>query len=188
MVAALQDVDITQRMAQGATFFDIGETTAISYRPALQFIISIVAVLLGIIAWVRLTADAIRQDGLLRWLLLVVWSWLGAAGVFGAMVGATWLLRWGREVYHPWYARPGRLFLLLIAIGVTTGWSVTRLGRWLPRRAHPTRHTSLTWTMTLPAWIGFAGTGDVVRAVGGLFVDAPAARGRRAARADSATA
>ena len=156
MVAALQDVDITQRMAQGATFFDIGETTAISYRPALQFIISIVAVLLGIIAWVRLTADAIRQDGLLRWLLLVVWSWLGAAGVFGAMVGATWLLRWGREVYHPWYARPGRLFLLLIAIGVTAGWSVTRLGRWLPRRAHPTRHTSLTWTMTLPAWIGFA--------------------------------
>ena len=47
------------------------------------------------------------STALLRWLLTFVWAWLGAAGVFGAMIGATWLLRVAREVYHPWYARPG---------------------------------------------------------------------------------
>ena len=33
------------------------------------------------------------------------------------MVGATWALRAAREVYHPWYAHPDRLFLLLLAVG-----------------------------------------------------------------------
>ena len=41
--------------------------------------------------------------------------------VVASMVGATWALRAAREVYHPWYARPGRLFLLLIAVGLTVG-------------------------------------------------------------------
>jgi hypothetical protein len=154
IVTALQDVDITQRIEQGATFFDIGETAAVSYRPVLQFLLSTAAVLLGVIAWVRLTADTVRHDGLFRWLLMVIWTGLGAAAVIGAMVGSTWLLRWVREVYHPWYARPGRLFLLLIAVGVTAGWSVARLGQWLPKGTYPTRHTSLTWTIALPVWVG----------------------------------
>jgi len=32
------------------------------------------------------------------------------------------VLRASREVFHPWYAHPMRLLLLLIAAGVTGSW------------------------------------------------------------------
>ena len=57
------------------------------------------------------------------------------------MIGVTLALREAREVYHPWYARPGRLFLLLLAAGLLAGWLAARLGcadpGALPRRASP---------------------------------------------------
>jgi hypothetical protein len=146
-------VDITQRRAETPTFFDVGQTAAVSYGPVVQWILSGLALLLGAIAWVRVTADTVRQNGVLRWLLTLVWAWLGAALALGAMVGTTWLFRSARAVYHPWYARPGRLFLLLILMGAIAGWSMARLGQWLPRRAHPVRHPALTWSVALPAWI-----------------------------------
>ena len=65
------------------------------------------------VAWVRVIGAAIRLEGVLRWLLTLVWTLVGSAAVVAAMVGATWALRAAREVYHPWYAQPGRLFLLL---------------------------------------------------------------------------
>jgi hypothetical protein len=86
-----------------------------------------------------------------------VWAWLGAALVAASMVGATWLVRAAREVYHPWYARPDRLFVLLLATGAVVGWGMSRAGRLLPKRAHPVRHQALTWSATLPAWIVLAG-------------------------------
>jgi hypothetical protein len=153
IVTALQDVDITQRATQTPTYLDIGGTVAVSYRPVVHWLLAAAALLLGVIAWVRLTADAVRVDGMLRWLTTFMWAWLGAAAVCGSMIGATWLLRLARTVYHPWYARPGRLFVLLIVIGMTVGWSMARLGQWLPRRVHPTRHSSLTWSVALPGWI-----------------------------------
>ena len=51
------------------------------------------------------------------------------------MIGATWALRAAREVYHPWYARPDRFFLLLLAIGTTAAWTMSRAGGLLPARA-----------------------------------------------------
>jgi hypothetical protein len=69
------------------------------------------------------------------------------------MVAATWALRAVREVYHPWYARPDRLFLMLMAVGSAMGWSVSRIGQWLPGRAHGLRHPLMTWSAALPVWI-----------------------------------
>ncbi len=149
----LQDVDITARRAESPTFFDIGGTTALSYGPIAHWLLAGVALLLGVIAWLRVSADAVRTNGFGRWLLTLAWAWLGAAVVLGAMVGATWLLRSARAVYHPWYAGPGRLFLLLLVAGALAGWSMARLGQWLPRRAHPVRHPALAWSAALPAWI-----------------------------------
>jgi hypothetical protein len=83
----------------------------------------------------------------------MAWGWLGALVVGMSMAGATWLLRFAREVYHPWYARPGRLLLLLIATALTVGWGMARLGRWLPSGAHATRHPAQAWSVTLPVWI-----------------------------------
>jgi hypothetical protein len=156
VVHALQRVDITARAVRGATFFDIGGTVAVTYGPVWYWLIAVTAVLLGVFAWVRLTADAIRHNGMLRWLLTLVWGWLGAALVCGSFVGATWLLRTAREVYHPWYAHPTRLFLLMLLMGVTVGWGMARAGQWLPGRAHPARHPALAWSVALPAWIAVA--------------------------------
>jgi hypothetical protein len=153
IMTALDAVDVTQRSTTDRTFFDIGGAAAFSYGPVVGWAIAVGAPLLGIIAWVRVTGAAIRLEGVLRWLLTSLWTLAGSAAVVASMVGATWALRAAREVYHPWYARPGRLFLLLLAVGVTVGWSIARLGQWLPKRAHGLRHPLVAWSVTLPAWI-----------------------------------
>ena len=156
LVTALDSVDITQRSKQERTFFDVGGRSAISYGPMTGMAIALAALCLGVLAWVKVTAAAVRLEGFLRWLLTFVWIAIGASLVVGSMIGATWALRAARAVYHPWYARPGRLFLLLIAIGVSVGWGVARFGRWLPARAHGVRHPIVVWSVTLPAWLALA--------------------------------
>ena len=111
-----------------AAFFDIGGTVAVSYGTIAHWLISALALIAGVIAWVRVSGDAVRTNGVLRWILIIFWSWLGGLLVAIAMAGATWMLRVAREVYHPWYARPGRLLLLLFVTGVAVagawrGWA-----------------------------------------------------------------
>jgi hypothetical protein len=153
---ALNGMDITQRSADGGTYFDVAGTTGVIYGPTAGFVLAIAALFFGIVAWVRVTAAAIRIAGLLRWMLTFVWSAAGALAVFAAMTGATWALRAAREVYHPWYAHPDRLFALLLAVGALAGWIVSRAGDWLPARAHGLRHPLVAWSVTLPAWIALA--------------------------------
>jgi Peptidase family M28 len=153
---ALNATDITQRSSGTGTYFDIAGTTAIVYGPLVGLALSIAALLFGAIAWVRVTAAAIRIAGLLRWILTFVWSAAGALLVFASMAGTTWALRASREVYHPWYAHPDRLFALLLAVGALTGWLVGRAGDWLPARAHGLRHPLVAWSVTLPLWIALA--------------------------------
>lgn len=156
IATALQAIDITARTTQTPVFFDIGSTVGVSYGSIVQWLISALALISGILAWVRVSGDAIRTNGVLRWILTIAWGWLGGIFVGASMAGATWLLRFAREVYHPWYAHPGRLFILLIVTGTTVGWAMARLGRWLPARSHPARHPALTWSVALPIWIALA--------------------------------
>jgi hypothetical protein len=153
---ALDGIDITRRSIGSGTFFDVGGTVGVSYGTAGGRILAIAALVLGVIAWVRLTAAAVRQAGLLRWLLTMVWSAAGAGASLGAMVGVTWALRAARQEFHPWYARPGWLFALLLAAGLLGGWTVSRAGYWLPKRAHGLRHPVIAWTATLPVWCALA--------------------------------
>jgi hypothetical protein len=95
-----------------------------------------------------------------------VWAAIGTAAAVAAMIGATWGVRLAREVYHPWYARPGRLLFLLFAVGATSAWAIARAGAWLPARVHSLRHPSATWSVTLPLWILLASV---------AFLNAPAA-------------
>ncbi|MCA1559109.1 MAG: M20/M25/M40 family metallo-hydrolase [Acidobacteria bacterium] len=156
IAGALEQVDITTRTAAEATFFDIGRTVAIRYGPAASWAVAAAALLLGVIAWVKVTAAALRLGGVGRWLLTALWSLLGLAAAAGAMVVAAWGLRAAREVYHPWYAHPDRLFLLMAVAGATAAWSVGRIGQWLPARTHGVRHPVLTWSFTLPVWMALA--------------------------------
>lgn len=153
IVNALQREDVARRTQADATYFDIGGTVAVKYGPVTAAMLASGALLIGLLAWLRVLRRAIRALGVLRWLLTALWTVLGASVTAASMVGVTWLLRASRETLHPWYARPGRLFLLLLATGVTVAWSMSRTGQWLPRRAHGPRHPSITWSITLPVWI-----------------------------------
>ncbi len=154
---ALDATDITQRTPHERTFFDVGGQSAASLGRLAGTVLAIAALVLGIVSWVKTMATAVRLEGLLRWLFTCLWILLGGAAVVGAMIGTTVALRGASTVYHPWYAYPGRLFMLMLAVGVTVGWSVARLGRWLPARAHGVRHPVVVWSVALPAWIALAG-------------------------------
>lgn len=156
IVSSLDEVDVTQRSTEVRTYFDVATRTAISYGPMMAAAIAVAAIVLGVIAWVKVTAAAIRLEGLLRWLFTVLWIAIGAALTVAAMAGATSALRAAREVYHPWYAHSGRLFLLLLAVGTSVAWGVARLGRLLPARMHGIRHPIIVWSVALPAWIALA--------------------------------
>jgi hypothetical protein len=153
LVTALDGVDITQRPSSDRTFFDVGRTGAISYGPSLAWLIAVVALVFGVVAWVKVTAAAIRLEGVWRWILTYVWAVVGATAVVLSMIGATWALRAAKAVYHPWYSRPGRLFLLMLAVGVTVGWTIMRIGRWLPQGARGIQHPVVAWSVALPLWI-----------------------------------
>jgi hypothetical protein len=152
-VAALDNADITQRSPQPHTYFDVGGRAAVSYGPLLDWIIAAGALVCGVIAWVRVTSAAIAMGGVWRWLLTFFWTAIGAALVAGSMAGITWALRASREVYHPWYAMPDRLFLLMALTGLAVGWAVVRVGQFLPARVHGLRHPVVTWSATLPIWM-----------------------------------
>ena len=153
IATALDGSDITVRTSDSPTFFDIAGKGAISYGPWTAVVIGAIGLVAGIVAWVRVTAAAFRIGGVGRWLLTVVWTLLGAVLVSAAMIGTTAAVRAARSVYHPWYAHPERLFLLLVAVGAAVAWGIARLGRFLPARAHGLRHPTVTWSLALPVWI-----------------------------------
>lgn len=153
IVKGLQQADITTRTDREGTYFDIGGTVGVTYGAAAGWITSALAVLLGVLAWLRITRFLIRQEGAGRWLLGLFWMMLAASATVAVMIAATAALRAAREVYHPWYARPDRLFLMLMATGTAVAWMVARFGRWIPARAKGLRHPAVAWTYALPAWI-----------------------------------
>jgi len=153
IVKRLQHADITARDERTATYFDIGGTVGISYGAGVAWVTSALAVILGVLAWSRITRFLIREEGVGTWLLGLVWMILAVVLTVAAMIAAAAALRAAREVYHPWYARPDRLFLMLVAVGTAVAWMVARFGRWLPARAKGLRHPAVAWTYTLPAWI-----------------------------------
>jgi hypothetical protein len=156
VATALDGIDITQRGTRSATFFDIGGVAAVSYSTIVSWLIAAASLVLAVIGCVRIGAAAVRLEGVWRWIFTIVWSVAGAAAAVVMMVAATWALRAAREVYHPWYAHPDRLFLHLITVCVTVGWGMSRLGAWLPPRVRGPRHPVLVWSLTLPLWLVLA--------------------------------
>ena len=153
VAARFDGMDITKRQRWEATYFDIGEVSALSYGMVLSWVIAAAALMLGVVAWIRAMSAALRVAGPLRWSVAAVWSLMGVAVVVFGMIGTTWALRAVREVYHPWYAHPDRLFLLLLAVALSAAWGIARIGALLPGRARSIRHPIITWSLTLPIWI-----------------------------------
>jgi hypothetical protein len=103
-----------------------------------------------------MSSAAIAIRGVVWWLFTALWSALGAVFAIAAMVASTWALRAAREVYHPWYAMPDRMFFLMVLTGIIVGWAVVRAGAFLPAQAHGLRHPVVTWSAALPVWIVLA--------------------------------
>lgn len=172
-VIAMDALDLRARATGDATYFDVGRTVAISWGPVVAWLVAVAALIGGLLAWFKVLGASIRLVGLGRWIFEVVWALIGVAIVAAAMVGAVWALRYAREVYHPWYAHPERLFVMLLAIGTLAGWAAVRVGAILPRRAHGPRHPVLVWSVTLPLWVGAAGTIAALAPVAGYLWTLP---------------
>jgi hypothetical protein len=171
---ALDALDVGLRdAASHATFFDIGRTVAVSWGPVAAWIIAAASIVFGLAAWVKTLRASVRMLGLWRWILDVVWTLTGTALVALAMIGGTSALRAARAVYHPWYAHPGRLILLLLALGALAGWVTSRAGTFLPSRAHGVRHPVFVWSVTLPLWIALAGLMSTVAPSAGYLWTLP---------------
>lgn len=153
VASALDARDLRTRTSQDATYFDIGGAWALSYGPVTALVIGIASIAFGLLAWLRVAAAAARATGTFRLAFTVLWAIIGAVIVVAAMVGAMWLLRAVREVYHPWYGQMGRALAFMISAGVAAGWMASRAGMLLPGRAHSERHPAAVWAGALPFWI-----------------------------------
>jgi hypothetical protein len=172
-VIALDGTDLRQRNAANQTFFDVGRTIAFSWGPTTAWFIAAGSLVLGLLAWFRTLGASVRLIGIWKWVFEAVWALVGAAAVAGSLVGTTWVLRHAHAVYHPWYAKPDRLFLVLLAVGTLAGWIVVRLGALLPARARVPRHPVVVWSLTLPLWIAAAGFGAAVAPSAGYLWTVP---------------
>lgn len=167
---ALDALDLRTRSTSAQTYFDIGQVVALSWGPVAAWFIAAISLMCGMLAWFKTLGASVRTIGVGRLILDAVWSLLGAAAIAGLMIAGTWALRHARTVYHPWYAHPERLFVMLLALGVLAGWLAVRAGALLPARAHAPRHPVLVWSLTLPLWVVLAGvTAAVAPAAGYLW-------------------
>lgn len=154
--AALDARNLRTRTLHDATYFDIAGRWALAYGPIAALVIGIAAIALGVLAWMRTLTAALRALGIVRFLLTLIWIAIGAVAVVAAMIGAVWLLRSLREVYHPWYAQVGRLAAFMVSAGIAAGWLMSRAGMLLPARLHGERHPATIWAAVLPFWIVIA--------------------------------
>ena len=173
----------TSRSARriAGTYFDVGGAVGLVYGTSLGRILPIAAIVFGVVAWVRVTATAVRMAGLL------------ALAADGGLVGG----RRARRVRVDDAGDVGaaRRRARSITRGTRTRaacscccWSsapcrpgpISRAGRWLPARAHGWRHPLVAWSVALPIWIALAMAGFFLAPSARVSLGAAAPRRRRA--------
>lgn len=172
-------------------YFDTASRRAFVYSPFWGHTLAILAVMLAVAAWVRVLRFAASHGvvaipeagragfghdagtraerpastsagrGVLGLVVSFIWALLIAAAAIGAMLGAAWLLRQSREVFHPWYAHPTRFLIFLIAAGLTVSWYLTRLMRFLPAGLQSLRMPAAVWALILPIWAALAAASEL---------------------------
>ncbi len=134
-------------------YFDLASRTTVTWSVLGSRIAGIAALVAGLAAWLHVVLWAWRTY---RWRGLVApiaWGIVGVIGAACAMVAATALLRVSREVLHPWYAHPERLWTLLVVSALVVVHLLFVLGSRLPLALQTPRHPSSVWLATVPAWM-----------------------------------
>ncbi len=154
LVAIVESLDRTDLSAPSpdVTYFDIAGATGLAYGRVVGRGIAIAAILLGLLAWLRVT-KTLGALGDRRSFQTILWSVTASVVVGSALVLATWALRAAREVYHPWYAHPARFFVLLAVTGALAGWTMWRAATRLPVRYRANGQPLAIWFVALPVWI-----------------------------------
>ena len=116
-------------------------------------LLSVVAIVLGLVAWLRIVRHLNAGDTI-RLIATMLWGVLAFVAALGAMVGATWLLVASSAVHHPWTGSPMRTCALIVAAGALGPWLLTRLAFVAPLRVRYAREPASVWAVTLPLWMG----------------------------------
>jgi hypothetical protein len=150
---ALDRAELTQRSGTQAVYFDVAGARAVVLSPFASRALSVLAIVLGTLAIAR-TGRVVRAvagaAGIVR---SFAWGLIGVVAVGASLAGMLALLREAREVLHPWYAHPTRLWVLLIVTAIVVVEILLRAGERLPAAARGVRHASAVWLVTLPCWI-----------------------------------
>ena len=166
LVETLDKMDLGTRTDNDVTYFDVAGLFGVWYGARWSYAISIGALVLGAFAWWRVFRR-LMASGPRALMVAMGSSIIVSTAVVGAMLGAAWLLRATREVYHPWYAHPDRFFFLLATSAAVGGWFAAQGLSYLPwRRAS---HPAGLWCFALPVWMALAGL-SVWFAEGAAFV------------------
>jgi hypothetical protein len=195
VLATVEQLDrgtLTGRTPEQPVYFDVAGTYAVVLAPAAASVLAWGAVLLAVAAWCRTVRHLLRTSGAMGLVIAAAWTVIAVASVAAALVGATALLRSLREVYHPWYAHPDRLWVLLTLTTLLAGRLVAVGAGRLSPRVRPVRHQATVWTVTLPAWIAMTAVVQLLApsaaylwaiplaAAASVVVVAPALEGSRA--------
>jgi Peptidase family M28 len=152
----LQRDEITRRTEEPATYFDLLGVVAVAWGPETDVVLLALALVLGAVAWGRVIAACWRAAGIGGVLVAAGWTSVSLLVVAGAAIGSVALLRGVREVYHPWYARPGRFALMSLLAGIAAAWLLYRLAAHLPARLRVPRNGAFVWMPALTFWMALA--------------------------------
>ena len=133
-------------------FASVGERTVIVLADWQGQLLTILAIGLGLVAWIRIVRHLAAGDAI-RFVATALWGILALACAAGAMVGASWLLVASSAVHHPWYALPMRACALIVVSGALGPWLLTRLALLAPERVRYLREPASVWALTLPMWL-----------------------------------
>jgi hypothetical protein len=132
-------------------FASVGDRTVIVLADWQGQLLSILAIGMGLVAWIRIVRHLAAGD-VIRFVATLLWGILALACAVGAMIGASWLLVASSAVHHPWYAMPMRTCALIVVSGVLGPWLLTRLALFAPERVRYLREPASIWVLTLPIW------------------------------------
>jgi hypothetical protein len=152
-VTTMRAMDALDRQAgdRDVRFASVGEHTVIILADWQGRLLAILALGLGLVAWIRIVRHLAAGDAI-RFIATVLWGVLALVSAAGAMIGASWLLTASSAVHHPWYAAPMRACALFAVSGVLGPWLLTRLALVVPERVRYAREPASIWGLTLPIW------------------------------------